>query len=140
MVAGVLASAFLVGFYFVVMTVAQGVGAAISLLVEDWYFITPLVIGFGVQVALFWRTREIHMGATTSSARTVTGASGGISGLSMLACCAHHLAELLPILGLAGLAALLGEYRQPLVIVGIASNLAGIAFMLRAISRVRQLV
>ena len=139
-VAGLLASGFLVGFYFVVMTVAQGSEAAIELLEEDWYLVAPLVVGFGIQVALFWRIRQLEMGGEVRSARTVTGASGGLSGLSMLACCAHHLADLLPVLGVAGLAVFLAEYRQPLMGLGIASNLVGIAFMGRVLMRWRQLV
>jgi copper chaperone CopZ len=134
---GVAASALLVAFYAVVMTVAQGFDAAVELLQEDWYLIGPLLVGFGVQVGLFFHMRRRHKLAARGSATVMTGASTGISGVSMLACCAHHLADLLPFLGLTGAAVFLAQYREEFLVAGVITNLAGIAFMVRMLRRCR---
>ncbi len=53
--------------------------------------------------------------------------------MAMIACCAHHAADILPILGLsavAGAAGFLAEWRVPLMSLGIVMNLAGILYLL----------
>ena len=50
----------------------------------------------------------------------------GASTAGMIACCAHHLADLAPILGLAGAATFLYDYRLMFVGVGLAINAVGI--------------
>ena len=52
----------------------------------------------------------------------------------MLACCAHHLADLVPLAGLTGLATFLTDWRMPVMLLGIAVN--GTAAVLAA-SRLR---
>ena len=135
--AGVVASALLVGFYFLVMTVAQGFNAAVELLQVDWYLIGLLVVGFGVQVGLFFHIRQLSRAAGAGTAAAMAGASTGISGLAMLACCVHHLADLLPFLGLTGAAVFLAQYREEFLVAGVVTNLAGIAFMMRVLRRWR---
>ena len=48
----------------------------------------------------------------------------------MLACCAHHLSDVLPILGVSGAAVFLSAYQTPLLWLGLAMNLAGVAYLL----------
>ena len=55
----------------------------------------------------------------------------------MVACCAHHLADVLPIVGLSGVAVFLVEFRTPLMLLGIATNLMGIGVMLRQLMSIR---
>ena len=59
---------------------------------------------------------------------TVT--STAVSGMAMVACCAHHLIDLLPILGLSVAALFLSEYQEQLLIFGVVANIIGIAMML----------
>lgn len=82
-----------------------------------------LVLGFGIQVGLYSIVRAKQAGA-------VTGVGAGVSGLSMVACCAHHLMELIPILGISGLAVFLGEYQKEFLILGVVTNMLGIGFMI----------
>jgi hypothetical protein len=89
------------------------------------YWMTPLIIGFGVQVALFWYIRS---GSHLLGGSTVA-TSAGTSTVAMVACCAHHLADLLPILGLSGAAIFLTEYQEYFFLLGIISNLLGIVMM-----------
>ena len=53
----------------------------------------------------------------------------------MLACCAHHLVDVLPIIGLSGAAIFLDAYKTPLLWLGIAMNLVGIAYLVRKLRR-----
>jgi hypothetical protein len=56
----------------------------------------------------------------------------------MLACCAHHLADVLPILGLSAGAVFLNEIKTPLALAGLVMNTGGIVFMLYQIRRMRR--
>jgi hypothetical protein len=55
----------------------------------------------------------------------------------MVACCAHHVADVLPVLGLSAAAAFLAQWKVPFLVIGLLMNLAGILVMLRALRRVR---
>lgn len=104
---------------------------------QDWYFLTPILVGFGVQVGLLAELRHrnrLHHGAAAAG-----GAGAGASAAGMVACCAHHLADLVPLVGATGAAAFLIDYRVPFMLIGIGVNAIGIALAtrrLRAASRV----
>ena len=108
-------------FYVGVLTVAQGFGHAVGQLLGLWYLLAPLAAGFGVQVWLFFRLRHL--------AKTLVAASGGLTAGSMVACCAHHLADIVPALGLAGLG-LLVQFQVTFMVLGIGANMVGITVML----------
>ena len=48
---------------------------------------------------------------------------------AMISCCAHYLTNILPVVGAAGAIALVAQYQIELFWFGLASNLAGIAYM-----------
>jgi len=61
-------------------------------------------------------------------------ASGSMSGVAMALCCSHYLATLLPAIGLpflSGAVAGLAEYQTAFFVVGVISNILGLAYMLR---------
>lgn len=58
------------------------------------------------------------------------GVSGATSGTAMIACCAHHLADVLPVLGLSGASIVLTQYQKPFLVLGLSINLFGIAYMM----------
>ena len=60
----------------------------------------------------------------------LTGASGGMSTVAMVACCAHHVTDVLPILGLTAAATFLAQYRIAFMLVGLSTTLLGILVML----------
>src|SRR3990172_5278208 len=122
MTTGILASLGLSGFYYLVLWLltkdaAYPLNQFLSL--QPW--MSLLILGFGVQWALFARLRQGKM---------MVGGSSAVSGVSMVACCAHHAVEVAPFLGLAGAAIFLVNYQKELLFVGIISNLAGIGYML----------
>lgn len=129
----------LLSLYLGLVTLAQGFGHATELLQQDWYLVVPIALGFGIQVGLFTYMRNsLRLRKGTGSATALAGAGTGTSSVAMLACCAHHLTDVLPFLGLSGAALFLADYRQPLMLVGIVTNLVGIAVMVRTIRRLRR--
>jgi hypothetical protein len=88
-----------------------------------------LVLGFGAQIGMFFYAREqMHESAAAGAA-----ASTGISAASMVACCAHHLADILPFLGISALGILFAKYQTVFLLAGILSNILGISYMLMLI-------
>lgn len=126
--AGIGASAALLAFYAVVMGFASSFSVMLAQLRSLWYLMLPLIAGFGVQVGLFVRMRERASPAGVA-------ASGGGSGAAMLACCAHHLTDIAPLLGLTAATLFLAKYQTALLVLGILSNIVGIALMARMLGR-----
>jgi hypothetical protein len=56
----------------------------------------------------------------------------------MVACCAHHVADVLPILGLTAAATFLAQYRTAFMLVGLGTTLVGIGVMLGILYRERR--
>ena len=136
---GIIAAVSLILFYFLVMTVSSAsLSETVLQFKQLWYWMITLSLGFGVQVGLFTRLKNLmrHMNVA-NQAGAVTAASTGTSGVSMVACCAHHLSEVLPIIGLSGFAIFLTKYQIPIIIFGIAMNIFGIIYMLRTINKLK---
>ena len=139
-------AAFLIGstlialFYIGILTWAQGWGYASSQLVRDRWYVIPIVVGFGVQAALYTilRFRLFIPITSTGHAGSMMGASGGTSATAMVACCIHHVTDVLPILGLSAAASFLTRYQRPFMLIGLAMNLIGIGVMLFVLYRERQ--
>ena len=126
---GLLAVLSLLAFYLGIITLAQGWSHATEQLADDRNFIGAITLGFGTQVGLFTHLRGLHAHAAAGG----VAASTGTSTAAMLACCAHHLADILPIVGVAGAAAFLNAYKIALLWLGIVMNLIGILYLLRRI-------
>ena len=104
-----LGSAFIATFYIGILTWAQGWDYAASQLSRDRWYVLPIIIGFGIQAALYTilRFRLFVPVSSTGHAGALMGASGGTSATAMIACCIHHVADVLPILGLSAAATFL---------------------------------
>ncbi|MBI2773660.1 MAG: hypothetical protein HYX56_04105 [Chloroflexi bacterium] len=126
----------LVALYLGLVTWAQGPEHALDLLWDDRLFVGLIGAGFGTQVGLFTYLRLLQRAMARESV-ALAGAGTATSTASMLACCAHHVADVLPILGLSGLAVFLVEFRTPLMLLGIVTNGVGVAVMLRELRRAR---
>jgi len=90
-----------------------------------WYFLAPLFLGFGFEMFLFQKLRIVDH----ENSLKMAGASAGTSGVAMVACCAHHLADVFPLIGLAGAAAVLTEYQDLFLGFGVVMNIVGIVYM-----------
>lgn len=128
---GVLASALLLGAYFVVLTLVSGWEFARTQFAAYWYFVVALAVGFGVQIGLFSYLRRITR-HTDASGKVVT-VSGATSTGAMISCCAHYLTNVLPVLGATGVVALVAQYQVELFWVGLAFNLAGMFYVGRKV-------
>jgi hypothetical protein len=132
---GLLAALGLLVFYLGVITLAQDWAHAIRQLAEDRWYVAAIAGGFGTQVGLFVYFRRMHVRAAAGG----VAASTGTSTAAMLACCAHHLVDVAPVLGLSGAVIFLNVYKVPLLWLGIATNLLGIAYLLRKIRQQRRM-
>ena len=126
---GLGASGSLLAFYFIVSSLLGGFQFALDNFMQLWYWMVPLIVGFGIQIGMFFYVKdEMHKKATTEAA-----ASAGISATSMVACCAHHIADIAPFLGIAALGVFFLKYQTVFLLTGILSNILGITYMITLI-------
>jgi hypothetical protein len=123
----VLASTALVTIYLGIVALAQDWSHAQAQLREDLWFIAPIAVGFGAQIAMLLYLRGLHRRA--GAAPAVTAGSTGTSSAAMLACCAHHVSDLVPIVGASGAAIFLNDIKTPLALASIAMNGAGVLYL-----------
>lgn len=127
---GTTASAAMMLFYVVVVLGAsRSVDHLADQVAADWYLLLPIVAGFGVQVGLLVELRRRQRLNREVIAAGTAGA--GASTVGMVACCAHHLAELLPLVGATAAATFLYGYRLPFMLVGLGLNAIAISIALR---------
>lgn len=119
----------MLAFYLVVLSLANSPEHALEQLRAFWYWVALLSAGFGVQVGLYSHVRGFHTGGRE------VAASGSASTGSMVACCAHHAADVLPVLGIGAASALLMRYQEPLMVTAVLINIVGVAFMLTVVQR-----
>ena len=133
---GALAAAMMGLFYVVVVRGASGSWNHLGNQArQDWAYLTVILAGFGTQVALVAELRRRHRleGAMTAAG----GAGAGASTAGMVACCAHHLADLVPFIGATGAATFFIDYRVPFMLVGIGVNALGVSIAVRRLQRLR---
>lgn len=131
---GVSAAFTLLALYVGLITLAQGWDHATQQLSIDRWYVGAIMLGFGTQVGLFTWLRSLHRATMAAGG---VAASTGTSTAAMLACCAHHVAEVLPVLGLSGAAIFLNDYKTELLWLGITMNAAGIGYLLFQVRKVR---
>lgn len=138
LLAGLAGAAFLAGAYLGIVSLAESPVHALDLFWDDRWFVIPILLGFGTQVGLFTYLKlGLFVPGGVASGAT-TAASGGVSTAAMVACCVHHLSDVLPLVGLAAAATFLAEWRIPFMVAGLATNLLGIAVMLRQLVKARR--
>lgn len=130
--AGIGGTLLLASVYLGIMSVAEGTQLAFKLFWVDRWLIIPILVGFGIQAALYTILRKQLFLPISNTAHTgkLMGASGATSTFAMIACCAHHVADTLPLLGLTAAATFLGQYRTLFLYIGLATTVIGIAIML----------
>jgi len=136
----VLGAGLTASFYFGILTWLQGWEYASGQFIRDRLYVVPIIVGIGVQAALYsiLRFRLFVTVASTHHAGSMVGVSGGTSATAMIACCIHHVTDVLPILGLSAAASFLTRYQRPFMLVGLAMNMAGIVSMLLVLYRERR--
>lgn len=123
-------------FYFMILLIFTGLRATIMEFSRIWYWLISLSFGFGVQVSLFSYVKS-KLKEKANSLKKEVAVTGGISTTSMIACCAHHIAEILPLVGFSAMSIFLVKYQLIFILVGIFSNLLGIISILNFIKKHR---
>lgn len=137
--AGLLGAVFLTAVYLGIVSLAESPAHALELFWQDKAFVVPIILGFGTQVGLFTLLKKgLYVPVHAPASGATTAAGGGMSTMAMVACCAHHVADVLPLVGLTAAATFLANWKVPFMIVGLLTNLIGIVVMLRAIRAARQ--
>src|SRR3990172_3409564 len=98
---GTLGALFLTILYLGIVSLAESTTHALELFWEDRLIVIPIILGFGVQVGLYTiLKKQLFVPMTSTGPSTaLTGVSGATSTVAMVACCAHHVADVLPLLG-----------------------------------------
>ena len=132
---GFLGSLGLFAFYYLTLLLVTGDPAhplTQMKLFQPW--MSLLILGFGIQVGLYFLLKNgvsFQLNRQDNNQATIiTGTGATVSGLSMAACCAHHLADLIPILGFSAATILLTEYQEEILIFGVMANSLGLIFMI----------
>ncbi len=133
--AGAVGGIALLGWYLGLIALAQGPAHALEQFESDAPFVLAVTLGFGTQIALFLELRRMAAGQWRGAA--VTAASTGTSTAAMLACCAHHFADVLPLVGVSVAAVFIDKFKLPLLVLGLAMNALGVAVLWRELSRAR---
>lgn len=147
---GLLATVFLSAIYFGIVSWAESPEHALDLFWEQRWLVIPILTGFGIQAALYSILKfRLYLPSAAVSENNTTaksvapgasvGAGGTTSTVAMVACCAHHAADVLPILGLTAAATFLAQYQTAFMAAGLTANLIGIAVILRILLRERRL-
>lgn len=93
-----------------------------------------LILGFGIQIGMWQYIRQgLHL--KNKEATIAAGTGAGTSTTAMIACCAHHLADILPILGLSAASIFFSKYQAQLFAFGVLANIVGIAMMINVIRK-----
>jgi len=137
---GLLGALFLTSIYFGIVSWAESPEHALDLFWQDRWIVVPLILGFGIQVALYVILKKglfLPVGSMGASG-AMTGAGGATSTVAMVACCAHHVTDVLPILGLTAAATFLADYQQAFMLLGLGTTTIGIIVMLVILLRARR--
>ncbi|MFA4845214.1 MAG: hypothetical protein WC654_01500 [Patescibacteria group bacterium] len=121
-------------FYLVQALGMQSLEAPVGFMLDRWYLVAPLIVGFGIQVGVF---RAIHLLARHGGGGTMA-ASGSISSGTMLMCCMHNLVLLFPILGVSGLAVFFSTYQTQVFLVSIVVSYFGVGYMIWKYQTIRR--
>lgn len=138
--AGFLGALFLTGLYFGIVSWAESPEHALEFFWQDRWIVIPIILGFGVQVALYviLKNRLFVPVTGVGPSGVLTGAGGTTSTVAMVACCAHHVTDVLPVLGLTAAATFLAQYRTSFMLVGLATTLVGIGVMITILFKERR--
>ena len=99
-------------------------------------YLIPLAVS--VQMGLFRYHRNLTAEKKLCGSEKI-GITGSVtSSLTMLACCLHHVSDLLPAVGfILATSSFLTQYKDAIIITGLLANVAGSAYIARAILKER---
>ncbi len=137
---GLLAGTGLSLLYFAIVSWAESPSHALEQFWTDRWIVLPIVVGFGLQAALYTILKErLYLpAASPGPSGPLMGAGGTTSTAAMIACCAHHVSDVLPLVGLTAASAFLAQYRTTFMLIGLVTTLTGIVVMLAILMKERR--
>lgn len=127
--------------YLLILTVSQDFSHARQQASQDWFWVSSVALGFGIQIGLCVYLRLLVSTANILGVTAATGAGTTTSTLGMVACCAHHLTNLVPLVALTGASSLssaiafLNEWKYAFIALGLVVNVIGIVITLLTIRK-----
>ena len=101
-------------------------------------YLIPLAVG--IQMGLFRYHRNMTT-ANLAGSEKMGMAGSATSSLTMVACCLHHVSDLLPTVGfILAASSFLIRYKDAIIIIGLLANMAGSAYIARAILKDRAIL
>ena len=101
-------------------------------------YLIPLAVG--IQMGLFRHHRNITTGNIGGSEK-MGMAGSATSSLTMVACCLHHVSDLLPAVGfILAASSFLIQYKDAIITIGLLANMAGSAYIARAILKDKAII
>ncbi len=124
-----------------IASLAEGsFGKGYQVFLTNGVFVYLIPLAVGVQMGLFRYHRNITTG-NVSGSETMGMAGSTTSSLAMIACCLHHVSDLLPAVSfILATSSFLTEYKDTIIIIGLLANLAGSAYIARAILKDRSII
>jgi hypothetical protein len=111
-----------------------------SVFLDNGIFVYLIPLAVGVQMGLFRYHRNLTA-ENVSGSEKMGMAGSATSSLAMIACCLHHVSDLLPAVGFVlAASSFLTEYKDTIIIIGLLANLAGSAYIARAILKGRSII
>lgn len=133
---GILSASILLVLYALILTLSNSLSHAVKEFLIYWYWIVPLIIGFGLQAGLYSYIRtSLKAKKERGAASAAIATAGGVSTTSMVACCAHHVTDVLPLVGLSAAVVFLNQFQSLFFLIGIVSNTVGVILMLKIIQQ-----
>ncbi len=138
---GVTVGILVVLFNISIASLAEGsLKSGYSVFLDNGIFVYLIPLAVGVQMGLFRYYRNLTTGNVSGSEK-MGMAGSATSSLAMIACCLHHVSDLLPTVGFVlAASSFLTEYKDTIIIIGLLANLAGSAYIARAILKDRSII
>jgi hypothetical protein len=138
---GAAAGLLVILFNILIASIAEGsLNEGFSVFLTNGIFVYLIPPAVGVQMGLFRYHRNLTSG-NVSGTEKAGMAGSATSSLAMVACCLHHVSDLLPAVGfLLATSSFLIEYKDAIIIIGLLANLAGSAYIARAIWKDRAII
>ncbi len=139
---GISAGILVILFNISIASLAEGsIESGYKVFLTNGIFVYLIPLAVGIQMGLFRYHRNLITGLGVSGSEKMGMAGSAASSLTMVACCLHHVSDLLPAVGFVLAAStFLIQYKDAIIIIGLLANLAGSAYIARAILKDRSLL
>ncbi len=138
---GISAGILVILFNISIASLAEGsLDKGYQVFLTNGIFVYLIPIAVGIQMGLFRYHRNITTGNIAGSEK-MGMAGSATSSVTMVACCLHHVSDLLPAVGfILAASSFLIQYKDAIITIGLLANMAGSAYIARAILKDRSII